>query len=162
MAHDKMSRRNFHVFRFRCGADIHGFRTPPAKLAAFHHSPCIRCLSLEDLTLFGEDLARHRHDIQKRPAVRMHRISDDFVRSADFHDFSQIHDGDPVRNQPCQRQIMGDEQVGHTLLIPLPEHHLHDAGPDACIQHGYRFIRHHELRFHNQRACNGGTLPLSA
>ena len=57
---------------------------------------------------------------------------------------------------------MGDEKVCHTLLIPFPEHHLHDAGPDACIQHGYRFIRHHELRLHNQRACNGGTLPLSA
>ena len=60
---------------------------------------------------------RDRYRGKQRLGIRMDRIITDFIGRADFHDLSEIHYGDPVRNMPYDQDIMGDEQVGHLHTV---------------------------------------------
>jgi hypothetical protein len=41
----------------------------------------------------------------------------DLSRGAGLHDAAGLHDLDPVAHGPHHRQVVGDEQVGHSGLI---------------------------------------------
>ena len=89
-------------------------------------------------------------------------ISDDLLDGPDFHDLAQVHDRDPIGQHPCQRQVVGDEQVGQSALPAEVEHEPEELGPDRNVEHADGFIRHHHIRVHDEHACDDHPLALAA
>lgn len=58
---------------------------------------------------------RHRRD--QRSGVRMQRFGIYIVFFRDFHDFTEIHDGDTIRNVFHNSEIMRDEEIGEMQLM---------------------------------------------
>ena len=59
---------------------------------------------------------RRRRDRHERLGVRVVRLADHLLGRPDLHDLAEVHHRDPVRDDPRERQVVGDEQVGQAEL----------------------------------------------
>ena len=107
----------------------------------------------------GSGDGRHR---DQRLGVRVARRPDDLLRRPDLHDLAEVHDGDPVGDDPGDRQVVGDEQVGQAPLAPQVEHQAQELGADRDVEHRDRLVGDDELRVHDQRPGDDDPLALAA
>ena len=103
-----------------------------------------------------------RRDRDQRLRVGVARRSDHRLRRPDLHDLAEVHHGDPVGDDPGERQVMGDEQVREPAFAPQVEHQPQQLGPDRDVEHRDRLVRHDELRVHHQGAGDDHALALPA
>src|SRR6059036_2756776 len=92
----------------------------------------------------------------------MQRVRDDLLSGPELDDPPQVHDRDSVGHVPRHPDVVRDEHEGQTELIPELEQEIHDARADRDVEHGYRLIRHDELRLEDDRPRNCDPLPLTA
>jgi hypothetical protein len=73
---------------------------------------------------------RDRNGIQQGPGVWMQGIPESLRPVGEFHDLSQVHDGDTVGDMFDHRQIMSDDDIceAETFLDPLQK--VYDLGAD--------------------------------
>ena len=107
----------------------------------------------------GSGDGRHGHE---RLRVRVARRPDDALRRADLHDPAEVHHRDPVRDDPGDRQVVGDEQVGQAALAAQVEHQAQELGADRDVEHRHRLVRDDELRVHDERPGDDDALALAA
>ena len=88
--------------------------------------------------------------------------ADDRLGRADLHDLAEVHDRDPVGDDPGQRQVVGDEQVGQAALATQVEHQPQELGPDRDVEHRHRLVGDDDLRVHDQRTGDDDALALAA
>ena len=103
-----------------------------------------------------------RGDRDERLRVRVVRPVDDRVGRADLHDLAQVHDRDPVGDDPRQRQVVGDEQVGEAALLAQVEHEPQELRPDRDVEHRDRLVRDDEIRAQDDAAGDDDPLALAA
>ena len=86
---------------------------------------------------------RDRHEGR---GVRVARRADDRLGRADLHDLAEVHHRDPVGDDPGQRQVVGDEQVGQPALRAQVEHQPQQLGPDRDVEHRDRLVGDDDAR----------------
>ena len=101
-------------------------------------------------------------DRHERPGVRVARRADDLLGRPDLHDLAEVHDRDPIGDDPGQRQVVGDEQVGQPALDAQVEHQPQQLGPDRDVEHRHRLVGDDDLGVHDQGAGDDHPLPLAA
>src|SRR6059036_3354593 len=92
----------------------------------------------------------------------MQRVRDDLLSGPELDDPPQVHDRDSVGHVSRHPDVVRDEHEGQTELIPELEQEIHDARADRYVEHGYRLVRHDELRLEDDRPRNCDPLPLTA
>ena len=75
-----------------------------------------------DVALYERAVARHagiglRYRTQQRPCVGVFRIGENLVGVAHLYHTAKVHDGHPLAGMLNEGQIVGDQQIGDTLLI---------------------------------------------
>ena len=96
-------------------AAIERARTPRAEPAAGRDVRGVRRFADQDRAACPFALRRWlrgRRDRDERPGVGVLRAADDPLGRSDLHDPAEVHHRDPVGDDPRQRQVVGDEQVG--------------------------------------------------
>ena len=106
--------------------------------------------------------AGRRHDPGQRLGVWMKSPFDDVVGSAQFHDAPEVENGDPVGYEPCQRQVVCNEQIGQFPLLPEFHHQFQYPRTDGCVQHGHRLVCHDKIGVHDHGSCDDDPLPLAS
>ena len=101
-------------------------------------------------------------DRDERLRVRVARRPDHLLRRPDLHDPAEVHDRDPVREDPRDRQVVGDEQVGQAALAAQVEHQPQQLGADRDVEHRDRLVGDDEVRVHDERAGDDDPLALAA
>ena len=92
----------------------------------------------------------------------MTRIPDQFVGWADLHHPTEVHDRDPVGDEPGERQVVGDEQDADAPPLTQVEHHPQDAAPERHVEHRHRLVRDEHVRRERHGARDGDPLALAA
>ena len=103
-----------------------------------------------------------RRDRHERLGVRVARRADDRLGRPDLHDLAEVHDRDPVGDDPGQRQVVGDEQVGQPALAAQVEHQPQQLGPDRHVEHRDGLVGDDDLGIHDQRPGDDDPLALAA
>ena len=55
------------------------------------------------------------------------------IRLTAFHDLSEIHDYDPIRNKPGRRQIMADKHECRIIFLCDLLQHMNDIRPHRDV-----------------------------
>ena len=92
----------------------------------------------------------------------MARVPDQLGRGPDLHHPAEVHDGDPVGDEPRERQVVGDEQDADTAALAQLEHHPQDAAPERDVEHRHRLICDQHVRAERHGTRDRDTLPLAA
>src|SRR2546426_6557185 len=142
-------------------APLEGDRAPRAESTSGGDVRGVRSLALQDDPLPPPIRVRDRHDGHERLRVRMPRILDQFARGTFFDDLAEVHDADPVREDPREREVVGDEQVREPFLVPQIDEELQDLRADRHVEHGDRLVGDEELRVEDEGARDRHPLPLS-
>src|SRR5207247_413974 len=74
---------------------------------------------------------------------------------------AQVHDGDPVSNDPREREVVRDEQVCQVALLAQLEHQREDPGPQGDVEHRHRLVRDDETRIEHHRRRDRHPLTLA-
>src|SRR2546426_761494 len=127
-----------------------------------HPDPAVRPLALQDDALPPAVRVRDRHDRHKGLRVRVPRILDELSSRAFLDDLPQVHDPDAVREDPCEREVVGDEQVCEALLLAQLEEELQDLCANRDIEHRDGFVGDQELRVQDERSGDRHALSLSS
>ena len=86
----------------------------------------------------------------------------DLLGVRQFHDVSQIHDGDAVGNVPYHQKVVGDEEIGQSQLILQFIEHVDDLCLDGDVQSRDRFVTDNEFGVYRQSPGDADTLTLAA
>ncbi len=148
-------------------AAIEGQRAARMEAAALGDEGGVRRLALQDrarATRALGDLRRfgRRQDADQRPGVRVARVVDDGLGGADLQDLAQVHDRDAVGDDPGQREVVGDEEVGQAALLAQVEHQREQLGADGDVEHRDWLVGDHERRPQHQRPGDDDALALAA
>ena len=92
----------------------------------------------------------------------MQRVVVQFIRVTQFHDPSQIHNGDPVTYMLDDTQVMGDKHIGQVIFLLQTVKQVQHLGLDRYVQGGNRLIADDQLGIQGKGAGNIDTLPLAA
>ena len=68
------------------------------------------------------------------------------MAGGELTEVAQVHDHDTVAEVLDHAQVVGDEEVGQTLLIPELVQELEDLCLHRYVQRRYRFIADAEVR----------------
>src|SRR3989475_825946 len=120
----------------------------------------VRALAFQDDALPPPVRVRDRHDRDERLRVRVPRVLDELSGRAFLDDLPQVHDPDPVREHPREREVVGDEQVREALPRAQLEEELEDLRADRDVEHGHGFVGHQELRIQDERPGDRHALSL--
>src|SRR5438128_3005458 len=142
-------------------APLEGDRAPRVESASGWDVRGVRPFALQDDPLPPPIRVRDRHDGDERLRVRMPRILDQFARGPFLDDLAEVHDADPVREDPRKREVVGDEEVREAFLVPQLDEELQDLRADRHVEHGARLIGHEELWIEDERTRDRHSLPLS-
>ncbi len=148
-------------------AAIEGQRAARMEAAARGDGGGVGRLALQDrpraARAFGDlrRLGRRQH-ADERPRVRVARIVDDRRGRADLQDLAQVHDRDAVGDDPGQREVVGDEQVGQAALLAQVEHQREQLGADGDVEHRDWLVGDHERRPEHERPGDDDPLALAA
>ena len=103
-----------------------------------------------------------RRDADERARVGMVRVLDDLLGRSDLHDPTEVHDRDPVGDDPGERQVVGDEQVRQPALLAQVEHQPQELRPDRDVEHRHGLVGDDELGSHRQGTGDDDPLALAA
>ena len=110
----------------------------------------------------GSVLRSPRDGGQERRGVRMPRVLIDRLRLADLHDTSQIHDRDPIRDLPDDRQVVRDEHVGQREVALEVLQQVENLRLHRNVERGHRLIADDQLRLQRKRTGDADALALAA
>ena len=84
----------------------------------------------------------------------------DFFRRVVQHNFSIIHDNNPIC-LCCLFHIVGNQHNGNPIFPIQHVNRIHDFSSAAGVKHGSGFIQDNAIRSHGDNASNGNSLLLS-
>ena len=91
----------------------------------------------------------------------MLRVGDDLPRRPFLDDAPQVHDGDPVGEVGCGREVVGDHEDPEPAPAKLVEKGK-DAGSDGDVEHGDRLVGEEKLRVEHEARGDRNALALTA
>src|SRR5256712_2354201 len=103
-----------------------------------------------------------RDDRDEGLGVRMLRMGDDLLGGPFLDDLAEIHDRDPIGQDPREAQVVRDEEVRQAAFLPEVRHELKDLGPDRHVEHRDRLVRDDEVGLEGQRRRDRDPLALAA
>ena len=89
-------------------------------------------------------------------------VGHDLFGLADLDDLAQVHDGDAVTDYPGQREVVGDEQVGHPELLLVGHHELQDVVADRDVEAGHRLVGDDHVGLEHDGPGDADALALAA
>ena len=92
----------------------------------------------------------------------MQRMEEQLLRLGQLHDTALADDGDAVRNEPDDRQVMRNEQIGQAAGLFHLVQQVQDLCTDGDVQSRDRLVGYNELRLHDQSTGDADTLALAA
>ena len=104
---------------------------------------------------------RRGHGREQGPGVRVKRFRKQFPRRCEFHQFAQIHDGNPVADVLHHGQVVGNQEVGQPKIILEINHQVEHLRLDGDVEGRYRFVCDNEIRLQGQGPGNAETLALA-
>src|SRR6267143_2027224 len=143
-------------------AYLKGHRAPRMESTPGRNVRCIRSLPLHDHAFDLLPGVWTRDDGNQGLRVRMLRLADHLFRGSDLHDFSEVHHGNAVLDDPRQAQIVCDEEVREPTGGSQIHHELEDSRANRHVEHGDRLVRDDEVRLENERRRDGHALALPA
>ena len=84
------------------------------------------------------------------------------MAGGELTEVAQVHDHDTVAEVLDHAQVVGDEEVGQTLLVPELVQELEDLCLHRYVQGRDRLVQHHELGVQGDGTGNAHTLLLTA
>src|SRR3990170_2932889 len=91
----------------------------------------------------------------------MLRVLDHLPGGPLLDDLPKVHHPDAVRENPGERQVVGDEQVRQASGRSKLEEEFEDLRADRHIEHGHGLVRDEEVRFQDERPRDRDPLPLT-
>ena len=88
----------------------------------------------------------------------MLRLLQDILRRPLLDEMSGVHDEDAIREVAGARDVVGDVEERHALVLAQLTHQIQDADADRDIEHRDGLVGDDQLR--PQRECLGETDPL--
>ena len=89
-------------------------------------------------------------------------FADDLLGVADLDDAPEVHHGDAVADDPGEREVVGDEDVGDAELLLLLDHQLEDVVADRDVEARHRLVGDDHVGLEHGRAGDADALPLPA
>ena len=114
------------------------------------------------LALAAQRRVGHRHGRQQRLGVRVRRAGVDLVLLAQLGHPAEVHDADPVRDVPHDRQVVGDEDVGQAELVLQLLHQVDDLRLHRHVERRDRLVADEHLGVEGDAAGDADALPLAA
>jgi hypothetical protein len=88
--------------------------------------------------------------------------SDDVPGRGRFDYFTEVHDHDSLTDVSYHRQVVRDEEVGHTAGTLQILKQVDDLSLNGDVQGAYRFVANDEFGFDRQGASDANALALAA
>ena len=92
----------------------------------------------------------------------MVRLLVQLARRRHLDDAAEVHDRDPVRDVPDDREVVRDEQVREVELVLQRLEQVDDLRLDRDVERGDRLVRDDEVRVDGERAGDADPLALAA
>src|SRR5262249_15518303 len=77
-------------------------------------------------------------------------------------DAAEVHDQDPFSDVLDHAEVVADEEIGETELLPQRHEQVDDLRLDRDVERRHRLVADHELRANRERAGDAETLALPA
>jgi len=99
---------------------------------------------------------------EERFGVGVHRVPEDAFSVGALHNLAQVHYAYAVSEVLRDCDVVSDDEQGEIHLPLEIQEELQNLGPNGDVEHGHRFVSHHELRVENQRSGNHHPLSLAS
>jgi hypothetical protein len=90
----------------------------------------------------------------------MQRVQEHLPNGPQFHDSSEIHDGDSVRDRPCKTQIVSDQHDSQAHSLAETEQKTQDFSAHRGIEHRNRLIGNEYVWLQGESCRNNHALTL--
>ncbi len=104
----------------------------------------------------------NRYGCKKRPGVGMKGIAIQIAPGGNFHDITQVHDGDPIADMPDHGQVVRDKKVRQIQLVLEFFQEIDDLSLNGYVQRGNRFVTDDKAGLDRERTGHTDSLTLPA
>ena len=146
------------------GADVLRLPAPGAEPAARRRVGGAGHVALQQdpVLLTAQRRLVQRDRRQQRLRVGVRRRAVDLLLGALLDHAAQVHDRDPVGQVTHDRQVVGDEEIGHAELVLQVLEQVDDLGLHGDVERGDRLVADDDLRLEGERAGDPDALALAA
>ena len=116
----------------------------------------------QELLLLFQTRVGDGNSAQQSLGVGVQGMEEQLFSLCQLHDAALADDGDAVRDESDDRQVVGDEQVGQTAGLLHAVQQVQHLRTDGDVQCRDGLVGHDELRLHDQRTGDADTLTLTA
>ena len=121
-----------------------------------------RRLTFQQMNLLIGIAVDVKNGVQQGVGIRMATSFFQILTVQKFHNPSQLHDGDPLRDTADQRQVMANKDAANLFLFHQFYQELGNLVLDRNVQRPGRLIADQEVWLDRNSPCNRHPLQLSA
>src|SRR5258706_3108342 len=161
MARDRMAALRGER-RLLDGATLTRIRTARAEAATRRRVDSARHITLKHDARAARGGFGDRDRGEKRLRIRVPRPREELALVGELDDLAEIHHGDARCDVLHDREVVGDEEVGHAEALLQILQEVYYLSLDGNVERGDRLVADDHARLDRDRARDADTLPLPA